>query len=218
MTASVVDKGLANEAGLRELRGADIHPFTSFIAPNEMTLARPLSLLCSGADKADIQSRYSLDCSRETPAENSLAGQVVLIGQDSTTDQHLLFGQQLPGFYLQANYIESLLDGRYLKPIGGRWNLIIFILWLGGLYLLFWIQPEKALLIGAFSVLFIKLFLVPFMVSKGYYLDLWVLELGLIALPLKYIESRGHLIIESFRKLGKEHQQNENKQNIHRPT
>src|SRR4029077_18701774 len=100
------------------------------IAPSELAFVRPLSLLCSGADKADIQSRYSLDCSRETPAENSLVGQVILIGQDSIGDQHLLFGQQLPGFYLQANYIESLLDGRYLKPIGGIWNLIIFVLWL----------------------------------------------------------------------------------------
>lgn len=129
-----------------------------------------------------------------------ISGRVIVIGDDvSNRDRHRLYDRDVSGAYLQANYIESLLDERYLRPLGASWNFTIFAVWLIFLYLIFWIQPEVALILSVAVGFFAKYLIKNFVMQTGLYPDLWVQHLGAIALLLKYIESRGHLLIESLK-------------------
>jgi hypothetical protein len=63
-------------------------------------------------------------CTPGDPREVSLKGNLVLIGEYSEADTHESVIGNVPGFLLQANYIESLLDDRYYQLIP-RWLEII---------------------------------------------------------------------------------------------
>ena len=194
--ASFFDHGLKDEPGMSELLQSNVHPFTSFIEPDKMSHVSPQTFLCASSDRSEIESRYGHRCPDPPPEPIRLDGQVAVIGQDSPDrDQHDLFGRQVPGVYLHANYIESLLDGRYLKPFGGKRNLWAFIGLLIVLTLLFWIQPELALMIGIVLAYGIHWGIHYLVMSRGIYPDRWVVHLGVAALVFKYIESRGHTLM-----------------------
>jgi len=56
-----------------------------------------------------------------------LRGRIVLIGQYSNTDTHETVMGPMPGFLLQANYIESLLDDRFYRMMGKWWEVLLAI-------------------------------------------------------------------------------------------
>lgn len=64
------------------------------------------------------------NCTPGEPSEVWLKGSIVLIGEYSEADTHQSVIGSVPGFLLQANYIESLLDDRYYELIP-RWLEII---------------------------------------------------------------------------------------------
>jgi CHASE2 domain-containing sensor protein len=47
-----------------------------------------------------------------------LRGRIVVIGEINLDDSHFSVLGHVPGYVLQANYIEALLDQRYFKPVG----------------------------------------------------------------------------------------------------
>jgi CHASE2 domain-containing sensor protein len=150
--------------------------------------------------KAEIESRYHAKCGEHPVGTAEVQGRVVVVGEDvSGRDRHMLFGNDVSGVYLQANYIESLLDGRYLRPFGAGWDFAVFAAWLVFLYLIFWIQPEIALAISLAIGFFVKYLIIQLVVWKGLYPQIWVQDLGALALFLKYIDSRGHRIIDAIK-------------------
>src|SRR6202011_587935 len=112
---------------------------------------------------------------------------------------HTLFGERISGVYLHANYIEALLDGRYLRPYSPQWANLIFASWLIFLYLVFWAQPEAALIIAIGVAFLVKQFMIQQALTKGVYPEIWIEELGLIALFLRYTDSRGHRLIDGIK-------------------
>lgn len=66
-------------------------------------------------------------CPTTQSTELSLKGKIVLIGEYSEADRHESVIGSVPGFLLQANYIESLLDDRYYRLIP-RWLEVILAL------------------------------------------------------------------------------------------
>lgn len=201
--ASVLaDPQLKEEHRLSTVRTAGEHPFTAFIEPNSMAHLEALDLLCSGPNRSEIESRYSVNCAaRPTVNSDVIGGRVVVIGEDTPgRDRHLLFGRDVPGMYLQANYIESLLDGHYLRPLGTLWNITMLVAWVVLLYALFWrLNPELALLICVAIGTLIWFGISQLVVWKGLYPDVWPQHLGAITMFLKYADARGHRIIEHYR-------------------
>lgn len=196
--ATFEDPHIAEEVTLKRLKDSGTHPLTIFIAPDKFEHGSAVALLCSGSYKAALESRYGLHC-QDIPAFGAeLAGRVVILGDDYPgRDQWQLLGRQVPGVYLQANYIESLLDGRYQKPLSSSWNITILIVWLFLLYFLFWvIQPEIALIVCAIVGAITWYLFLQILLLKGVYPDLWIQPLGIAALLLKYIDARGHRLGE----------------------
>ena len=207
--ASIADRHLKDDVRLKAMRERSQHPFTSFIESKNFSRANPLSLLCSGRDKAEIESLYSVKCAANATPDEDVRGQVVIIGDDVPgKDRHVLFDRDVSGLYLQANYIESLLDDRYLQPVGSgaklpvgtAGNVVFLVAWFALLYLLFWfVYPEIALvisvLIGAIAWYSAK----QLALSKGLYFEVPVHAIGALALVVKYADARGHMVGEMLR-------------------
>ncbi len=198
LAAVLADPELKQEERLNAIRANGEHPFTAFIGPDSISHLNALDFLCSGPDRAEIESRYSLKCSEHMKAGAEPGGQVVVIGEDTPgKDRHTLFGMDVPGMYLQANYIESLLDGHYLRPLGPGWDIAILIAWVASLYLVSWLfEPEIALLIGLCLGGVAWYGITQLVLWKGLYPDVWLPRLGTVALFLKYVEGRGHRLSE----------------------
>jgi hypothetical protein len=200
VAASLVDRDLKSEVALVRLRAAGQHPFTSFIDPDTISRVDALSILCASKQNGEIASRYHIDCTEHPPEDVEILGRLIVIGDDvSGHDRHRLFGDDVSGVYLQANYIESLLDGRYLRSFGAGWDFAIFAVWLVFLYLMFWIQPEIALLLSLLVALLVRYLMIQLVLWKGLYPEMWVQELAAFALVLKYIDSRGHGIVDAIK-------------------
>jgi CHASE2 domain-containing sensor protein len=200
VAATLVDKNLKNESGLVRLRATGQHPFTSFISPDTLSRADALSILCSSPAKGELEKRYQMTCVDHPLSGAEIRGRVIVIGDDVLgRDRHMLFGDDVPGVYLQANYIESLLDGRYLRPLGAGWDFAIFASWVAFLYLAFWMQPEVALVLSLLVGYLVRYLIVQLVLLEGLYPQIWVLDLGTLALGLKYIEARGHLIVDAIK-------------------
>jgi hypothetical protein len=200
VAASSFDTGLKSEPRLLQLREEGFHPFTSFIDPASMSRASALSVLCRSSVKDEVASRYKINCAQYPPGDAQFGGRIAVIGEDvEGSDQHNLFGGNVSGVYLQANYIESLLDDRFLKPLDTFWDYFGLLLWLTFLYLIFWVQPEIALSISIVVALLIRFLLTQLLLYKGLYPQITVLDIGLAALILKYVDSRGHLSIHELK-------------------
>jgi hypothetical protein len=192
---------LRNESGLLRLKANGQHPFISFINPDDLSRADALSVVCASPLrlKEEIESRYQVHCTEHPPGDAELRGRVVVVGEDvAGRDRHTLFGRDVSGVYLQANYIEALLDGRYLRSIGAGMEFTILALWLVLLYVVFWIQPEVALGLSLLVGLMVRYLVIQLVQVKGVYPQIWVQELGALALVLKYIEARGHRLIDAI--------------------
>ena len=196
--AALADGNLKDDHDLEYLRSVGEHPFTGFVDPDAVPRVDALSILCAG-ERQQIESRYSVDCRAHPFQESDIRGRIIVIGDDSTAhDRHRLFDRDVPGVYLQANYIESLLDGRYFKPLPRNWDLGLFVGWLVFVYVIFWtpISPFNSLVISVLVGLsiFAGMMLLAFL--KGFYPDLGVQILGVVALVARYVEVRGHQLAQ----------------------
>ena len=200
--AALIDPGLGSDSQLRVMRENGRHPFTSFIDWSSMPRISAVDLLCAGPDKAEIASRYSITCADHPWNGPVIRGQVIVVGDDiEGRDRHMLFGDDVPGVYLQANYIESLLDGRYVRPFNTAWSFWLLVAWLVMLFLLFWlVQPELALLICAVILCCAWYVSAQLVVWRGIYVGAPLQTLGFFALLAKYVDARGHRIAEHIHK------------------
>jgi hypothetical protein len=134
-------------AGLASLLRHDEHPYASFPKdpPPEVS---PADLLCADKDGLDFVRRYLLgihEPQATIPADAghpeqaycngakalpNLAGKVVVIGvRQEDVDVHDFPGGERYGVDLQAEYIDALLDNRYMKtaPAWLDWGLTILL-------------------------------------------------------------------------------------------
>lgn len=94
------------------------HPLTTLIPEQQTPIISGLSVLC--APTSPVRSKYVNYCaSDEAPADDTtlVHGKVALLGYLTPSDLHESAIGRVPGVFLQANYIESLLDGRAWRPI-----------------------------------------------------------------------------------------------------
>jgi CHASE2 domain-containing sensor protein len=118
---------LAMEPRLKKLRDERDNPYTSMIGQALFTTLRSGDVLC--ADET-MRQRFAAACAQTAPGTvdpSYLTGRIVILGEtgpsidrhDSTVDG------EVPGSILQANYVESLLDGRYFLPAPAWLNYVV---------------------------------------------------------------------------------------------
>ncbi len=123
------------------------------------------------------------------PELRKLSGKIVLIGEiNNDMDVHASVVGKLPGMYMQANYIEALLDDRYFRPIPVLDYVLGFVILavLELILVLFGNSWWKALLLiaGLFVCTVILLYLL--VKIPGWYVN--PLSVGVIAVIIKLLQ------------------------------
>jgi len=198
-TAQQFDSSILNKnRRLNTLVDLAENPYISFLKTDQFTSLYAGEVLC-------LSEGYKKDerCDKMPPRTSrlqELSHQIVVIGERTEReDNHNSAIGEVPGFYLQANYIEALLDNRLFRPvhplINYAFGLLIFAAfeyilltyshkwWLA----LIWIA---ALLVGTLLILYFAA------VHLGYYLNPATVSLVAIGIAL------GHLVIERFERQG----------------
>jgi CHASE2 domain len=116
---------------------AELHPYTSFLPIEALPTYRALDVVCSNP----IGTFWKDNCpSLGTNSIGPLDEKIVLVGLAGVGgDVHQSAIGNVPGVVLQANYVESLLDGRVFKPVPVIYEIIVGILWLA---VIFWIPLQ----------------------------------------------------------------------------
>jgi len=194
LSARAFDPTVFTEPTLKELLSENKHPFTSFLAENEIITFSAIQLVC---DPSIPQPSNWEDCRPGTLGDDLFRNHVVIIGNRTGDDFYPSVIGTVPGVVLQANYVESLLDGRYLKPVNLAFALFINALLVVLIARMFYkailsgaISPDLALA-GSLLVIFFGWALVYLVaLHLGYYLVIWFP--GVIALVAIWAHSRAH--------------------------
>jgi CHASE2 domain-containing sensor protein len=98
---------------LNRILGEGIQPFIGFLTPDQFKLshvyASDLCGLTTAASRPTCESKLPLPDFRN---------KIVLIGENDDRDVYPTIVGRISGLYLQANYIEALLDDRFYTPGG----------------------------------------------------------------------------------------------------
>jgi len=168
--ATFPDRG----ARLRELANFGRHPYTSFLRAKQFTVVSADSFCGTSTDLGDCNP----DARSETFRD--LRSRIIFVGGNSDL-QSTVVGK-MPGVLIHANYVESLLDGRYLKPVSYGWQLLLACCWFAAVQAPFLLRRNRPKLgLGsavAFSLLIwiaIAIFIYYFaVINLGFYLSLFV--------------------------------------------
>jgi len=178
--AEVYEKGqlLDRHPRLKRLLDPVQHPYISFLEKDQF---KPFQfwagyVLCGREVKA---GEDAIVCPGWSPELKVLSGKVVLIGEVSRDeDVHSTVIGQIPGMYVQANYIEALLDDRYFQGTPAL-NYVIGIAFMGCLELiLLFFGSSWVRMLAAIA------FLVAAMLSVVYFV---ITDLHLYVNPLPFV-------------------------------
>jgi CHASE2 domain-containing sensor protein len=126
------DPPFASQRSIQQLIQRDDHAYAnlSVTPPHTSTTA----LMCATNDQA-MQQRWSVTCDGK-PTLPNMAGRIVVVGAETSTDEKMVVGKRIWGFQLQAAYMEALLSGNYLRylPLAAGFSLFaLFIFLIEGL-------------------------------------------------------------------------------------
>jgi CHASE2 domain-containing sensor protein len=189
LAAEQADSSLSSEAKIKNLLARREHPYTGFLHEKEIPTFSSLDLLCGPQfpTSGDWQN-----CAVSDYQNRAIRNHIIVIGNttdDSDIDASVI--GNVPGVVLQANYIESLLDDRFLKPVPGWWNLLInlsMVFLIGCLFLATSrqkhpvVSPERLAIASLFIALFLWIVSYLVAVHVGYYLSIWFPGLYVLAL------------------------------------
>lgn len=199
LTVAVVrqyDPGALTGDAIQWFEDRNTHPFTSFLEESKIPTYSPIDLICGKNQARNIDWRKA--CLEPNPRYDGLKqlrNRVVIVGQNSSQDIHHTVIGRIPGVVLQANYIESLLDDRYLKPSPWEAELVFSAL---GLLILEWVfvrledNPPAALLTYGGAVALLWFLCSDFVILQlGWYLVAWLPSaLGVTARTLELLATK----------------------------
>jgi CHASE2 domain len=179
----------AREYDPQAAKGLTRHPFTSFLSERELRPYSAIDLICGrpgSGGSSDWRTCLSGHGDRQALAD--LQCRVVIVGEDNPDlDFYETPIGGMPGVSLQANYVESLLDDRYLRPAS---TLVIWALSAGWFALIeavfhwFSSRPLHAVWVALGVTAFLAMLLyVVAVVNLGFYLALW--PTGVVAVGLR---------------------------------
>jgi hypothetical protein len=171
-----------------------LHPFTSFLSEQEIPTLSAIDLVCHTQNHQPSQWQ---NCEPDDYADDLIRNHIVVVGNRVVEDFHPSVVGTVPSVVLQANYIESLLDGRYLKSLPFYFSFLAnFILFLGlGLPCYRGMPWERftpnQILVASLLFSFILWISVYFIVLHlGYYFVVWFP--GALALAALWADDRQH--------------------------
>jgi CHASE2 domain-containing sensor protein len=164
------------------------HPLTSLLAWSKFIQVQAAELLCKESSTGAWTA-----CAGGPPleAKRKLNGKIVLLGwEDNRDDLYTTPAGKLPGVFLQANFIESLLDSRYLHVLPFWWQIGLSLLWFGcieGSFQIYKRSVERALA-GAIAVFIVGVILFYYIaaVNLGFYLALLPPSVAVVLLRCWY--------------------------------
>ena len=116
-TAKLFDAtAIRQNSRLNRILAEGKQPFIAFIQSGQFLNAHDYAsaLVCPDASSLDGWRKCKQPSDR---LRDELQSRIVLVGEtNSDTDQHPMLTDRVAGFYLQANYIEALLDDRFYTP------------------------------------------------------------------------------------------------------
>ena len=103
---------------LKDINDHDEHPFTNFIPETEFEPVHAIDLVCGRAlnDEEDWRNCNPPDVADDARFSRLKQGQIILVAENSEKDHFQTVLGEVPGYVLQANYIESLADNRVFRP------------------------------------------------------------------------------------------------------
>jgi CHASE2 domain-containing protein len=185
---------------LNELLSQGKHPFTGFL--DEIPTISAIEVLC-GKKKPGRDPNWE-NCQTDVSVDDELRNRIVIIGEFGNKDDlHERVIGEVPGVVLQANYVESLLDDRYLRPVNKGITLLVNLLWVAIVEACFALSssPRRAALYSVLSILLLGV-VCYVIVFYGYFLPVWVQTVWLLLIGLRWAEAER----ENLRKRVKQHQ------------
>ena len=123
-------------------------PLTSFLTESDIRCFSSSDIL-GNSTQPYVDSKKKCHSTDAHPVLAQLEHRVVVIGKDAPDlDRHDSIVGVVPGAVLQANYIESILDSRFLKPVQGWLSFSVALAWLALIEIIFRIStghPHRAL-------------------------------------------------------------------------
>jgi hypothetical protein len=200
VAATQQDPNLQKDASVQKLLSMHLHPYTTFL---DLPHTNAMAVLCSAeAVPRDANGQpLGTACNGMIhPIDNldnnnlQLNGKIVVIGDKVDSDMQPFPGGDKPGVWLHANYIQSLLDHRFLREVPLGITLVCLLLFIFVVYCLFWYweRPERALLAGLALVIVLIVVSLGILVTTSYFTPLWALWGAGLLVIFRYLETQAH--------------------------
>jgi len=182
--AMIVDKDV--DKNVKVFLNEGEHPLTSFLTEDRFKPVHAMQIVCG---TAQVDPKVWRECSPATEDDFDVKNKLVVVGEYSSDDQHRSVIGQVPGFVVQANYVEALLGDRYFRSMHRPLEIALTILSFVLISLAF--EGSKSPHVGLlYAVLLVfSLWMVSYLAvfQWGYILTFWIL--GALAILPKYIDS-----------------------------
>jgi hypothetical protein len=184
-----------------------LHPYTTFLnlpnihAMTAVCTAEASPVYADGTQVPCDQKKWRQDPRSIDGKSLNLKGKVVVVGDIAESDMQP-FPRDLPpfpsglvpGVYLQANYIESLLEQRFLTETPLWITLALLAVFAGGVFGIYWahdkehkplLTPRKALIAGLILLGVMTLLGFALLLALNYYTPVWALFAAGLILVLR---------------------------------
>jgi hypothetical protein len=131
-------------ARLRELEHGPYHPYSSLLAKKDFSIVPSIQVMCDQSHSMERKWRLCRADEGNQDERKKLHGRILMIGfEDDPRDLWPTAIGQLPGYALQANYLEALLDARVFQPLALRYQFALSFVWLTLVELPFWLHDFR---------------------------------------------------------------------------
>jgi hypothetical protein len=187
-TAEQFEQGMPHARVLNQLLSQGKHPFTGFL--REIPTISAIEVLCGKKPWTD--PNWENCQGKGLPVDDDLQNRIVIIGEfGNEFDLHESVIGEISGVVLQANYVESLLDDRYLSPVNKRIGLLVNLIWVVIVELCFAYSssPKRGLFYSVVSLLILAI-ICYLLVLDGYFLPVWVQTVWLVLIGVRWAEAQ----------------------------
>jgi hypothetical protein len=184
-----------------------VHPYTSFL---DLPSTNAMAVRCSTEQDLRDANNEKLVCPDKPSPRNALgpekvdlAGKIVVIGDLSDQDMQPFPDEkkERPGVYLQANYLQSILDRRFLQEIPWYVTLIGLFVFIVAIYCLhFFVKRWSPTRISLAMLAVTLLICLVALVWHHYYTPLWALWTAATVVAVRSLESKAHELSGEFKK------------------
>jgi CHASE2 domain-containing sensor protein len=198
VAAENIEPGLIKDSSFQSFLALNKHPYTSF---RDLPSTTAMTVRCDAEQQPTDADGNGLPCTKaRNPSDGStyrkpdLKGQIVVIGDLSDQDMQPFpdANKEEPGVFLQANYVKSILDQRFLREVPFFITFVGFILFIIAVYCLHLFLPEQAFLVSSISLFAILIVSFVTLMAFHYYTPLWALSGAAVFVVIRFLETKAH--------------------------